>query len=128
MKEIIRDGNLIAYDNGIVYDTKTYLEWFAGHDEDTTWDKAKSWANSLSVDSGGWQMPNLEELKSLYNKGAGARNMTPLLKTTGQWIWSCVPKETAAAWIFDDGLGESYWGYRYSSSNSRVFAVRFQKK
>jgi len=36
-KETKRDGNFVAYDNGVVYDTRTGLEWFAGPDKDTNW-------------------------------------------------------------------------------------------
>ena len=82
-KEIASDGTLLAYASGVVYDKNTGLEWFAGPDRDTTWNEAKAWVESLNVAGGGWRMPTREELKTLYQKGAGTRNMTPLLKTTG---------------------------------------------
>ena len=37
-----RDGALVAYATGVVYDKNTGLEWLAGPDRDTRWDKAKS--------------------------------------------------------------------------------------
>ena len=72
-------------DGGIVKDPNTGLEWMAGPDRDTNWYEAKSWVQSLGS---GWRMPTLDELAGLYKKGAGPRNMTPLLKTTGWWVWS----------------------------------------
>jgi len=36
------DGGFFASDEGIVLDTNTGLEWLAGPDRNTTWDKAKS--------------------------------------------------------------------------------------
>ena len=87
-KDVAHDGTFIAYASGVVRDTKTGLEWIAGPDRNTTWYTAKSWVESLSIDGGGWRMPTREELKSLYQKGAGKRNMTPLLKTTGWFVWS----------------------------------------
>lgn len=36
-REIDRDGHFIAYSTGIVEDTKTGLEWFAGPDRDMTY-------------------------------------------------------------------------------------------
>ena len=77
---IDQDSHFIAYINGIVKDTKTGLEWFVGPDRNTTWDEAKSWAESLSIDGGGWRLPTLKELGTLYKEGAGTLNMTPLLK------------------------------------------------
>ena len=46
---IARDDRFVAYSNGVVEDTKTGLEWYAGPDRNTTWDKAKSWAKNLAI-------------------------------------------------------------------------------
>jgi hypothetical protein len=73
------DGRFIPGDRrGVVKDTKTGLEWFAGPDKDTTWDEAKAWTESLSVDGGGWRMPTRDEVKGLHTKGAGPHNVSPL--------------------------------------------------
>ena len=94
-RETKRDGNFIAYDNGVVYDTRTGLEWYAGPDKDTNWKKAKSWAENLDAAGGGWRMPTCDELETLFRKGTGSkdisplsRNMTSLFKVRGQYIWS----------------------------------------
>jgi len=34
-REISQDGNFVAYDNQVVYDTRTGLEWFVGPDKNT---------------------------------------------------------------------------------------------
>ncbi len=81
-KIIARDRHYIKHANGIVYDTKTGLEWFAGTDKGTTWNKANRWVIGVSVAGGGWQMPTNSELEGIYLKGAGIRNMTPLLETS----------------------------------------------
>lgn len=129
IKEIGRDGNFIAYDNKVVYDESTGLEWIAGPDKDTHWDKAKAWTESLAVNGGGWRMPTSKELKSLFRKGKGTRNMTPLLKTTGWWVWSRARKHSSTAWFFNFGYGGvDNWYDRKGSGNSRGFAVRSRKK
>jgi len=77
--------------DGIVTDTKTGLQWVAGPDRGTTWDEADIRARTLSLDGGGWRMPSMEELRGLYKKGAGLHgiyNITPLIKTTGFFVWS----------------------------------------
>ena len=31
-----KNGSFVAYDNGVVYDLRTGLEWFTGSDKDTS--------------------------------------------------------------------------------------------
>lgn len=87
-KIITSDKYYSKYDNGVVYDKNTGLEWYVGPDIDMTWKEARVWVLNLDVAGGGWKTPTLEELIGLYRKGDGNRNMTPLLKTTGWWVWS----------------------------------------
>ena len=88
--------------NGIVRDTKTDLEWKVGPDKATaTRNEARSWVQRLNLDGGGWRMPTMDELKTLYEEGAGKRNMTPLLKTTGWEVWSSETNGSSDAWYFD---------------------------
>ena len=122
--KIKRDGQFIAYDNGIVKDTKTGLEWYAGPDKDTSWYTAKNWVENLTVAGGGWRMPTRYDFRSLFNKGAGERNMTPLLKTTGWWIWSDETRGSSSAWIFIFNVGDGEWVNLELSDDKRGFAVR----
>ena len=62
----------MAYDNGIVRDTATGLEWVAGPDKDTPWEEAKTWVESLNIGEG-WRMPKMGELEGLYKQGSGER-------------------------------------------------------
>ncbi len=123
-KEVGRDGVYVAYANGIVRDTKTGLEWKVGPDKSTNWDQASSWVQSLNLDGGGWRMPTMDELEGLYSRGVGSRNMTPLLETTGWWVWSGETKGSSGAWGFPFDLGFRAWSHRDLSSGKRVFAVR----
>jgi hypothetical protein len=128
-KEIKRDGSLLAYANGVVYDKKTGLEWFAGPDRNTTWNEAKAWVKSLNVAGGGWRMPTEAELKTLYQKGVGTHNMTALLKTTGWAIWYGEKRDSSSAWDFysNEGGGE-YWINEDGSNDVRGFAVRSRRQ
>ena len=119
-----RDGNFAVFTKGVVTDTKTGLEWVAGPDRDTNWAEAKSWVQSLNLEGGGWRMPSSDELKTLYKKGAGDRNMTPLLKTTGWWVWSGETKDSSGAWIFNFNYGARDGYDRHGSHGTRAFAVR----
>ena len=119
-----RDGRYCKYANGIVKDTRTGLEWMVGPDRDTNWDEARSWVQSLNLDGGGWRMPTTDELKTLYKKGTGSRNMTPLLETTGWYVWSGETKGSSDAWSFYFYRGDRAWAHRSGSANGRAFAVR----
>jgi hypothetical protein len=119
-----RDGVYVAYANGIVKDTKTGLEWKAGPDRAMSWNEAMSWVQSLNLDGGGWRMPNIDELKGLYKKGKGDRNMTPLLKTTGWTVWSGETGGSSDARIFYFVKGFGLWYSATRSGTPRAFAVR----
>lgn len=122
--EIDRDGVYVAYANGIMRDTSTGLEWVAGPDEPTTFEEAKSWVQSLTVDGGGWRMPTESELNTLYKTGAGYRNMTPLLKNNDWILWAVASEGSSTAWSFDFIDGRGGWFNRYLSYDARAFAVR----
>lgn len=121
---IASDGRFVRLDTGVVKDTKTSLEWTIGPEEPTSWYMAKSWVKDLAVDGGGWRMPNKAEMKTLYQKGIGPRNMNPLLKTTGWWIWSVGDRNSSTAWGFSLKHNYSDWLPKTKSVDSRAFAVR----
>lgn len=87
IKIIAKDGHYIKYTNGIVYDEKTGLEWFAGPDSYVGRYKAERWVKELKLDGGNWRMPEKDELDSLYKTGSRTRNMTSLIETTGKYVW-----------------------------------------
>ncbi len=120
-----RDGVYVIYANGIVKDTQNNLEWLAGPDNNVTWYEADNWVKGLGGD---WRMPTLKELETLYQKGTGTRNMTPLLKTSGWWVWSgeTVGKKEARSFCF--GQGFKGWIFKGNSASERVFAVRSKSR
>ena len=100
------------------------LEWVAGPDNDMKWNEARSWVQNLALHGKGWRMPTMDELKTLYKKGAGSRNMTPLLKTTGWFVWSGEADGLSFAWSFDFDSGYRRSKNRSLSISFRSFAVR----
>jgi len=124
---LLNNDTFILFDTHIVLDTKTALEWIAGPDKATDWYEAKTWVANLTVAGGSWRMPTRKELKTLYKKGVGKHNMTPLLKTTGWWVWSGETKGSMSAWGFSFSSGFEYWYPRGPSFTSRGFAVRSRK-
>lgn len=129
--EIGRDGHYIAYTSGVVYDIKTGLEWYVGPDNATSWYAGKFWVTNLSVAGGGWRMPTVEELKTLYDPRAGKHNMTPLLKTTGWWLWSePLDSSYSEAWLinFYSSCSETRVPTGQAYGPARIFAVRSRKQ
>ena len=109
---------------GIIYDAETGLEWLVGPDKDTDYAAAELWIASLSdVSGGGWRMPTVAELRTLYQPGVGSHNIDPAFRTTGWWVWG-EPLDASSAWNFSFNDGSESWNSRSSSYYNRVFAVR----
>jgi hypothetical protein len=83
---------------GVITDSVTGLEWYAGPNQDNTWHEAKAWTENLTVDGGGWRLPTMAELKALYQYGAGPNNMDPIFQTTGAWAWSGELHDAWSVW------------------------------
>jgi hypothetical protein len=126
-RDVKWDEHYVLCDNGIVYDENTRLEWVVGPDKDTDWNEAKAWVDNLSLAGGGWRMPTTEELKGLYKKGRGRRNMTPLLKTTGWQVWSGETRSSSDALRVGFRFCTVFLGPRSHSFHDRAFAVRPRK-
>ncbi len=124
---IDRDVNFVAYDNGVVFDSRTGLEWFAGPDKNTSWKKAKSWVEDLDEAGGGWRMPAGNELQTLFKKGAGKNNMSPLFKTRGWYIWSGeIGKIKGSLWSRWEAVHFDFNFDGYISSELRWFSSLFR--
>lgn len=132
-EEVVRDpveeDKFIAHPNGVIYDAESNLEWFTGPDYDIYLVYAKEWVRKLEVAGGGWRLPTREELRTLYRKGAGRRNMVPVFKTTGWCIWSGEGKNKTSdapsyAWCFSFKDGSESFEAEVFNYNKRVFAVR----
>ena len=118
------DRHLVRYDTGVVYDTETGLEWYAGPDKGTSWEEAKNWANELDVFGGGWRMPTRRELDALYHIGDGVNNITYLLYNSGFWIWAGSTRDSSSRWLFSFSYGGEGWPGIPPPDGGRAIAVR----
>jgi len=114
------------YPNGIVKDTETGLEWVVGSDKDTTWEEARSWANSLEIDGGGWRLPTMDELKNVYKKGLWGRYPPPFYKNSGLYIWSGENVNQLGSYYFMHTIWQKRSMNNTVSRNMRSAAVRGQ--
>lgn len=125
--QVSQDGDFILFDNGIIQDTGSRVEWFVSPDKDITWNKANAWVQGLSIDGGRWRLPTMEELKAIYRKNTGTRNMPSLMKTTGWFVWSGETAGSSSAWIFNFIYGVGTYEIRDKSDSMRAFAVRSRR-
>ena len=126
-KVIARDGHYIAYANGVVRDTITGLEWFAGSNYIKYRHDARKWVRSLTIAGGGWRIPTKKELKTLYKGISGGYKLTTLLKPKDSWAWAIKTKDSSYFLLFSlaDG-GKSWYGNAYREIGV-VIAVRSRR-
>ncbi|MFH0730531.1 MAG: hypothetical protein V2B19_29825 [Pseudomonadota bacterium] len=125
-----------ALADGVIYDAQTDLDWLVGANRDTTFDQAQKWVASLGTTAGGgWGMPSQDELALLYQQGVGERNIDPLFKTTGWWVWAgwwawTGEFDPTSSWRFGFSFssGQENWNSREYLRDGRVFAVRSHLK
>jgi hypothetical protein len=80
-------GQYIKYPNGIVYDKATGLEWYSGPGRSISVSDLKKWIKHVNTDGGNWRIPTQKELMTLYEKGAGRYNISPLLEMHDPYVW-----------------------------------------
>lgn len=127
--EIGRDRDFIAYSNGVIYDTRTGLEWFVRNDYATSWNHAHAWAQNLSIGGGNWRMPSIKELSTIYEPGRGIRNMSQRFRNTGWYVWSSEKTTFLSAWRFNfrNGRKSKLNRIEGGTSGTRAFAVRSRR-
>ncbi len=136
VKEIARDGVLIAYDNGTVKDMKTGLMWASrDNGEAISWDDAKKYCQKYRA--GGyddWRMPTQDELATLYNPAVtnttpptggckGGYHITNLIRITCCCIWSWDGISEVEN-FFHFNLGPKGWSRESLSYYPRALPVR----
>ncbi|MDM8514941.1 DUF1566 domain-containing protein [Desulfobacterales bacterium HSG16] len=124
VKEIVRDGHFIAYDDGTVLDEKTGLMWAVeDNGQDIDWKNAKLYCEEYQ--GGGysdWRLPTIKDLKGLYDAGI-RKPQEGIISISGWGVWSSETSGSSAAYFnFDDG--NEYQSTQSDSNDYRVLPVR----
>jgi hypothetical protein len=124
---------------GSIKDARTRLEWMVGPDRNMTWHEARQWVAGLGACGGGWRMPTVEEIRSLYDPAVTAgtgyytngryypAHIDPVFSAIGggSWVWSNESARGDNARSFNLNQGRAV---EYSATNAyystRAFAVR----
>lgn len=121
------DGRFLVSSEGVIHDTKTKLEWIVGPDKDTNYTDAVKWVESCRVAGGGWRMPTRKELLELYQKGKGDRNIDPVFKHNGWYVWAESDKSSPPWFVnFINGKEEGPT-HHDSHGRDRVFGIRSRR-
>ena len=130
VNEIARDGNFIAYSNGIVVDTSTGLTWAAkDNGRNVTWQEAKEYCESYR--GGGymdWRMPTRDELEGIYDKTKRNRynyRVTKLIDIMSCCSWVSEIRGSRAAVFSFTRSGGRFWFDQSYSGGYRVIPVRY---
>lgn len=112
---------------GVIYDTKTGLEWTLGPNRPTTYEEAEEWVRTCQTAGGGWSLPTRKELEELCIKEQ-EYNIDPVFLNGGIWIWTCERNDKRSVWCFDFSTGTPRWYItgRYIEGH-RVFGVRSRR-
>ncbi len=134
-----KQGRYSVASCGAIQDSQTDLEWFVGPDRNVTWYDAQNWVTGMGSCGGGWRMPTIQEIGTLYDPSQragtgyykGGRNfpahVDPVFSAIGggSWVWSGESVAADSVRSFNLHLGE---GVVYSPLNTlystRAFAVR----
>ena len=132
-REIGRDGDFIAYNNGTVLDTRTNLMWAAkDNGYGINWQDAKNYCKNYW--GGGyqdWRMPTVDELAGLYDEGKRSEleldndfeiHLTELIRLTDWWPWASETYGSEDAYNFSFLSSLCLWNPQ--SYHSRVLPVR----
>src|SRR5208337_4120449 len=52
--------------DGVIADPRTNLEWAPDSGRHMNWDQANQYAQSLELAGGGWRLPTMQELQTIY--------------------------------------------------------------
>jgi len=115
------------YDNGVIRDYRTGLEWRVGPNEPTTFSEAQEWLKKSNMNAWNrqWRIPSITELQTLYNKWKGtSRNIPELFRTTGWYVWAFKSNGSNDIALFSFRDGGPVDHKFISASHERVFGVR----
>jgi hypothetical protein len=133
VKEIGKDAQFIAYDNGTVVDTETDLMWASKDDgKGLSFKEAEAYFENYRV--GGhtdWRMPKISEVKTIYDLYTENRHgfhVTELIDITGERVWALDKSGEASGFSFVNGKWVAYSFLRPPERNLLALPVRSSRR
>jgi hypothetical protein len=120
------DDKRFVLNNGVIDDAKLGLQWAPAPDQPMNHYQAGEYARNLKLAGGGWRLPTVSELKSIYDKTRPG-NADPRFHVSDYLVWTSYLDGTSAGFIFfnngSDGLAARDTILPYI----RVLAVRSRR-
>ena len=120
------DDKRFALKDGVIDDSKLGLQWAPAPDRPMNHYQADEYARNLRLAGGGWRLPTVSELKSVYDKTRPG-GADPMFHVSDYLVWMSYLDGTSAGFIFlnngQDGLAARDTILPYI----RVLAVRSRR-
>ncbi len=111
-----------------VLDNETMLSWQRTVDANHSWEDAKSYCLTLSLDGGGWRLPTIQELQTLVDESKISPSIdeTAFPSTPSAHFWSSSASAGFAgyAWYVDFAGGDVSLSMSDASNDLAVRCVR----
>ena len=121
------DDTRFTLKDGVIYDSALRLQWAPAPDRAMNHYQAEEYSRNLSLAGGGWRLPTMEELSSLYDESQPG-GADPKFHVSGFWVWTSELKDPSGAWDFNFGVGGEFRLDRADPSDYlRVLAVRSRR-
>ena len=118
LSKIIEDDVSIT-----VVDEKNQLVWKTGPSANISFRKARRWVESLTVNSGGWKLPTLEQLSTLCKESEHDASLQPLFEHYTSYVWFGDRKKAKVGMFYMRSGGNIVWTNPDSINFAKVFAV-----
>jgi hypothetical protein len=87
-------------DDGVITDSASGLQWATRPGGSISWTDAAHYAETLSLDGGGWRLPTREELRGIYDESQEG-HVDRSFGINRNWVWTSETKEATDAWFFN---------------------------
>jgi hypothetical protein len=116
----------LSVTSGVVTDTQTGLAWQqVASQADYTLAQATSYCAAFSLQGGGWRVPTLNELATIFDERYSF-DPTAFPSEAAYEYWTSSPylNETSNEWLVNFAYGSTYGGDVTQAANRRVRCVR----
>lgn len=120
------DGYTVSARGIVTHADHAGVQWKVMADSAVTWLEARDYADSLSLNGGGWRLPTLNELSVLKTDGRSQYNLPSSFACTGWFLWSGEEEGGGAAWGIElqDGAGYATRHIDCEYSDARAVLIR----
>jgi len=81
---ISHDDQFVTYENGVIHDINSTLEWYSGDVTKLSRTGTRLWISNLNAGGAGWRLPTRDELFILNKR---ARKICKTLRLTRDYFW-----------------------------------------